>query len=319
MDKNEKVSIVVPIYNVEMYLEKCIESLINQTYDNIEIILVDDGSTDNSHNICKNYAQKDNRIKLIHKENGGLSDARNVGIENATGKYITFVDSDDWLSYDYCEIMVKHMNEENVDIVMAKLVSVYNDDYVFVHKSNYNKNVYTNLEALEKFEDTVNVVAVAKLYKKELFNNLRYKVGKIHEDEFMFHKIFFEAKNVLALDSALYAYRQRENSITTAKYSLKRLDALEALEDRMIFYDENKLYELKEKTRAVYMYFLKKNIKEIVGNDIDDKEKYIENLMNKLKDNYKVCKKTKYISLRFYIFSKLSMFSDKIFRWYIYK
>lgn len=319
LNNNCKISIVVPIYNVEMYIEKCIDSLINQTYTNIEIILVDDGSTDNSYSICQKYADIDSRIKLIHKENGGLSDARNVGIENATGNFITFVDSDDWLNYNFCEIMMKEINTTKADIVMGNLINVYNNDYLFEDCTDYSKKVYTNIEALESFEDTINVVAVAKLYKIELFNNLRYKVGKIHEDEFMFHRIFFEAKKIVVLDTNIYAYRQREDSITTSKYSIKRLNALEALEDRMAFYEEKGLKKLKEKTRAVYMFFLKKNIKEIKNSEIKEKEKHISVLINKLKNNYRECKKTKYISVRFYIFSKMACVSNKIFTWYIYK
>lgn len=320
MDKvDDKISIIVPVYNVEVYIEKCIDSLINQTYKNIEIILVDDGSTDKSYDICKKYSETDNRIKLIHKNNGGLSDARNVGIDNATGKYITFVDSDDWLSYDYCDIMIKEINETKADIVMSNLVYVYSNDYTFEVEEKFDKKSYTNVEALEKFEDTVSVVAVSKLYRRELFEDLRYKVGKIHEDEFMFHKIFFRAKKISHLDIELYAYRQRENSITTSKYSLKKLDAIEALEDRMNFYEKNSLHNLKEKTRALYMYLLRKNIMEISANDINEKEKYISELSIKLKDSYKACKKTKYISLRFFIFSKLAVLSKTVFKNYVYK
>ena len=319
MNNNEKISIIVPIYNVEEYIEKCVDSLINQTYKNIEIILVDDGSTDKSYDICKKYSETDSRIKLIHKENGGLSDARNVGIDNATGDYITFLDSDDWISYDYSEIMIKELQETNADIVMSNLVNVYDNDYVFETKKTFGKKTYTNIEALEAFEDTISVVAVAKLYKKELFDNLRYKVGKIHEDEFMFHRIFYRAENISCLDIELYAYRQRHNSITTSKYSLKWLDALEALEDRMLFYKEKSLNLLKEKTRAVYMYLLKMNIKEIANSEIEGKDKYINELSLKLKRNYRECKKTKYISLKFYIFSKLTLFSKNIFKKYVYK
>lgn len=320
MDKiQDKISIIVPIYNVEEYIEKCIDSLINQTYKNIEIVLVDDGSTDKSYDICKRYSEKDSRIKLIHKKNGGLSDARNVGIDNATGEYITFVDSDDWLSYNYCEIMIKEINETKADIVMSNLVYVYSNDYTFEVEEKFDKKSYTNIEALEAFEDTINVVAVSKLYKRELFDNLRYRVGKIHEDEFMFHRIFYEASKISWLDVELYAYRQRENSITTSKYSLKKLDAIEALEDRMNFYEKNSLHNLKEKTRALYMYLLRKNIREILASDINEKDEYVNELSVKLKESYKVCKKTKYISLRFFIFSKLALVSKIIFKNYVYK
>lgn len=314
-----KISVIVPIYNVEEYVEKCIDSLIKQTYKNIEIILVDDGSKDKSYEICKKYSELDSRIKLIHKENGGLSDARNVGIDNATGEYITFLDSDDWLNYNYCEVMVNEILDTKADIVMCNIVNVYSDDYVFEEKISYEKTSYTNLEALEKFEDTVNVVAVAKLYSKELFNNLRYRVGKIHEDEFMFHRIFYEAKKIVCLDIQMYAYRQRPNSITTSKYSLKRLDGLEALEDRMNFYEEKSLTNLEEKTRAIYMYLLKKNMKELNNSNFDNKEEYIKKISENLKISYRKCKKTKYISWKFFVLSKIMARFNKIFEYYIYK
>ncbi len=316
---NDKISIIVPIYNVEQYIRKCIESLMGQTYKNIEIILVDDGSKDNSYEICKEYAEKDGRIKLIHKENGGLSDARNVGIENATGEYITLLDSDDWFSYNFCEIMLKEIKEQSADIVMCEMEPVYTDDYSFNIPNDYTKQNYSNLEALEKFEDTLHVVAQAKLYKREMFNELRYKVGKIHEDEFMFHRMLFQAKKICCLNLKLYAYRQRENSITTSKFNVKRLHGVEALEDRIEFYEEKELTNLKNKTEAIYMFLMKKYIKVLNESDIEEKEKYIKELEVKLKDYYRKCKKTKYLSFKFYIFSKLAAKSDRLFKYYVYK
>lgn len=315
--ESELISLIIPVYNVEQYLNKCIESVINQTYLNIEILLIDDGSTDNSGKICDEYKLKDDRVKVIHKKNGGLSDARNIGIENATGKYITFVDSDDWLNLDYCDVMHKKIVNEKCDIVMCDLQKVYNDTEEFETNMNYIEKEYSNIEALEKLEDTIYVVAVAKLYNANLFSKLRYIKGKVHEDEFIFHKLFYESKNVIHINQKLYAYRQRDNSITNSKYSLKRLNGIEALEDRINFYKLQKLKRLEDKTTALYMYMLKVNIIKLNLSDIDNKTAMIDELFDKLIKCYKFCRKTEFVSMKFYISCKTYTIFPHLFKAYL--
>ncbi|WP_343338753.1 Undecaprenyl-phosphate 4-deoxy-4-formamido-L-arabinose transferase [Terrisporobacter petrolearius] len=231
----KKISVIVPIYNVEQYLRKCVDSIINQTYKNLEIILVDDGSPDNCPTICDEYAKKDKRVRVIHKKNGGLSDARNAGLEIVTCDFITFVDSDDWIKLDTYEIMMKAMNEYNADIVVSNI------NYVYDNKVNkkYNEgkiHVFNKEEAMNELihDGLVQAVVWNKLYKKDLINDMKFKVGKINEDEFFTYKICAKAEKVVYMPNTLYQYRQRENSIM-GSYSLKRLDSVDALYERLQF------------------------------------------------------------------------------------
>lgn len=310
----EKISIIVPIYNVEQYLEKCIISIINQTYKNIEIILVDDGSKDNSGKIADEYKKTDDRIVVIHKENGGLSDARNCALDIATGDYITFVDSDDYIDIRYCEMLYNALIKTNADIAICEMQYVYDDKYENNNNENIKTEEYLKGDAMIKYMDTEYVVACAKLYKSELFNDLRYIVGKIHEDEFMFHKVFFKCKKIVYINSKLYAYRQRESSITKTEYSIKKLDAICALEDRLKFSTDNKLVELYDKTEASYLYLLRKNMYQLSVSNIENKEKIIDELYSKLINRYSKLKKNKYISLKFYILSKIVALFPKTFK-----
>ena len=174
--QQEKISIVVPIYNVEKYLERCIKSIINQTYKNLEIILVDDGSKDNCYNICEIYKKQDNRIVVIHKENGGLSDARNVGLLNSTSELICFIDSDDYVQKDYIEMLYNNLIEFKADISVCGFSHEREGQ-----KSKYEKREYTETydsqEALKKMinlNSNFSVCAWNKLYRKKLFDNIEY-------------------------------------------------------------------------------------------------------------------------------------------------
>ncbi len=274
----KKISIVVPVYNVQKYLSKCIDSLINQTYKDIEIILVDDGSLDGSGNICDAYAKKDKRIKVIHKKNGGLSDARNKGIEIATGEYITFIDSDDYVSLKYCETLYKLIKKHNADISIGNYHPFYENEIV-KEKIDDNEIVMSSKEALEYLYDkdycVTMRVAWGKLYKKELFNKIRYPKGKINEDEFVIHHLYDKTNKVVFTKSTLYYYFQRDTSIMGEKFSIKRLDALEALKERIEFFDKKGFKKLKFKACTDYNHFIKVNY-------YNTKDK---NLKKKLKEN----------------------------------
>ena len=244
------ISIVVPIYNVEKYLKQCIESIINQTYKNIEILLVNDGSTDNCAQICDEYAQIDERIKVIHKKNGGLSDARNSGINIAKGKYIAFIDSDDYVSEEYIEKLYNAISENNVRIAQCNFVKV-TDDNTEIEKIGYaEKNkIKSGYEMVKELYTGhwENILAWNKLYDIGLFKNVRYPFGKIHEDEFTTYKILYEIQNVAIVEDCLYKYRQNDNSITGQNFKKKRLDVIIAYEERMEFFeknDEEELYQL---------------------------------------------------------------------------
>ena len=263
--ENQLISIIVPIYNVEKYLKKCIESIINQTYKNIEIILVDDGSPDNCGIICDEYSQKDKRIIVIHKENGGLSDARNKGIDIAKGDYLTFIDSDDFVNIDYIEKLYNSIKLNNTKLAQCGISKV-NENNEIIEKLNYDENyIKTSHEILNELYGKhliENVVVWNKMYAKELFKNIRFPVGKIHEDEFTTYKLIYYSKNVAIVSDSLYNYRQNNASIMGRKFNIKRLNLLEALEQRIQFFWDKNEKDLYEKSVKVYleqlrMYYIK--------------------------------------------------------------
>lgn len=224
------ISIIVPVYNVEIYLEKCVDSIIKQTFKSIEIILVDDGSTDNSGTICDTIALSDERIRVIHKENGGLSSARNVGIKNARGSYYGFIDSDDYIEPDMFEVLYRNIINFGADLSICGILDVFDG-----RDNRRTKNItqlIDNKEAirrvLEGQEFSVN--AVNKLYKKELFDGILYPVGKYTEDAFVIIEILLKCKKVVYTTEQKYYYYHRENSITTQKFTPKQFHVIEAYE-----------------------------------------------------------------------------------------
>lgn len=239
------ISVVVPVYNQEKYLEKCINSLIGQTYAELEIILVDDGSTDKSGAICDAYAKKDTRIRVIHKENGGLSDARNRGIDIATGEYIAFVDSDDYVAFHMYEKMYQELVEKQVDMVVCNCSLVDGDNQLIGGKDYaFANRIYTNVDMINGEDITgenyfLTVVAWNKLLKRKVFSTLRYPKGKYHEDEFVFHKMYDQVKKIACISDKLYFYRQVSGTITDTKNVLYRLDRVEAMYERMRYCLQN--------------------------------------------------------------------------------
>ena len=239
----ELISIIVPVYNVEDYLGQCVNSLINQTYTNLEIILVDDGATDKSGVLCDILAEKDTRIKVIHKKNGGLSDARNAGIDVATGTYIGFVDSDDWIDEDMFSKLINSSKKFDADISFCAVTVVY--DRQFVNRSlNIDNYCMEKDQAVEMLlhDDKCKSFAWNKLYKRELFKEIRFPVGKYFEDVFIMHEIFENANRVAYVDDGLYFYRQREGSIMHMKAVTAWMDYLEAVEKRINYYKNENDY-----------------------------------------------------------------------------
>ncbi|WP_270568128.1 glycosyltransferase, partial [Clostridium beijerinckii] len=239
-----KLSIIVPIYNVERYLDKCIDSILNQSFKDFELILVDDGSPDKCGDICNSYSKLDRRIKVIHKQNGGLSSARNAGLDIAVGEYIAFVDSDDWINGDMYDTLYCIAKENNADIVQCRFKKVYNDieEYVEISKK---VNIIDKIEALTNLiaygeMHVQSVVTWNKIYKRMLFDDIRFPQGKIHEDEFTTYKFFYKSKKIVLCDDELYYYRQVDNSIMNTKFNKKRLDYLDALEEMYNFFKQNK-------------------------------------------------------------------------------
>ncbi len=319
MEKN-KLTVIVPVYNVVQYLDKCIKSIVKQSYKNLEIILVDDGSTDNSSKICDEWAERDERIVVIHKKNGGLSDARNYGISKATGDYITFVDSDDQLDEKiYEDILAKMiLNKNDIgcfnycridanDNIIEKNDTIFEKQY-----SDDSKYIMLNFGNLYTYA----VVAWNKIYRKEVFENLYYPFGKTNEDEFIIHKILHKINNIGVYNNFGYKYRIRSNSITNS-YNKNRLDVIEALENRLKFITEKKLPNyFFQQTLNIYLYsiiqhfrkiekYYTENDKKIIEKELATKFKYNINKLNE--KNIRIQNR-----IKFFIFKVNPVISVKI-------
>lgn len=237
---NNLISVIVPVYNVEKYLERCIESIVNQTYQNLEIILVDDGSTDNSPLICDEWSQKDSRIKVIHKENGGLSSARNAGLDCFEGDFLLFIDSDDEIVENAVELLYRAVNENSCDMAVGRYALVENDAEV---KSDYTDSTvfYSEDEYWTKYYELYfskktsavmlyvsMIISCCKLIKREVFRDLKFDLNRIHEDEFIIHKIVKRCDKIAFLDTKLYLYYQNSGSITKKPNAQSAIDVIDA-------------------------------------------------------------------------------------------
>ena len=243
------ISVVVPVYKVEKYLERCVESLLAQTYENIEIILVDDGSPDGCPAMCDAYAEKHDRIKVVHQENKGLSGARNTGIDHAKGEYIAFIDSDDLWSVHFLESLYRALKAHDADISQCRWEYMHGDELKEAYDPDAKCTCYTGREMLANLfiqTGAYYVVAWNKLYKKELFENIRYPEGRIHEDEATTYKLFDQAKKCVFVDNALYGYfvGSGGTSITRNGFHLKKLDWRAANKERVQYFVEKDYGEL---------------------------------------------------------------------------
>lgn len=238
---NPLISVIVPIYNVEKYLARCVDSIVNQTYKNLEIILVDDGSPDSCPQMCDDYAKKDSRIKVVHKKNGGLSDARNAGMAVATGEYISFIDSDDYVSDDFFECLLDVINKENSDIAECSVVKFYEDNRFDEFSDDLSVKTYDTQDAMSALiaENPFHQHVWNKLYKTELVKDIPYAVGKLNEDEFWTYQVFGRASKVAKLNKTMYYYFQRSSSIMGVGYNIRRLDALEGKANRQKYIENN--------------------------------------------------------------------------------
>lgn len=214
-----KLSIIVPVYKVEKYLDRCVQSILGQTFEDFELILVDDGSPDSCGKMCEDWAGKDSRIKVIHKKNGGLSDARNAGLDIAQGKYIGFVDSDDYIKPDMYEILVANLEDYHADISICGYVDVYADG-TKNESLCQDRFVWSKEEVIENVlkGKLLSVHAYTKLYKKELFQTVRYTVGKISEDAYIIMDILDQVNTAVFTPYSAYYYVHRESSINTGAY-----------------------------------------------------------------------------------------------------
>ncbi|MBQ3553328.1 MAG: glycosyltransferase [Clostridia bacterium] len=254
-----KISVIVPVYNVETYLNRCVDSILIQTFSDFELILVDDGSKDNSGAICDEYTKEDERVFVIHKANGGLSDARNTGLECAKGEYVAFIDSDDWVDQKFLQVLYEYILYHHADIAAVNFHKEYDDRKDEAER--LTEGCYTGAEVLEQYlyDDKATIyinIACNKLYRKALFENIRYPLGKFHEDGFTTYRLLGLAQKVYVANDDLYFYYQRKNSIMNREFSLARMDEYIVYKERAWFFkvhSMDSLYQENEKVRIACM------------------------------------------------------------------
>ncbi len=254
--EKEMISVIVPIFNVEDVLNRCIESIVTQTYKNIEIILVDDGSSDNSGAICDEWEKKDRRITVIHKNNGGAASARNYGLEIAKGEYIGFVDSDDYIAADMYELLLADM-ESDIDVACCGTVTLYPDRMKLrpvLYDNAPRKMVFTNQEAVKELLllKYLSFSPCDKLFRRELFNSIRFPVGKVCEDLPVIYECVKNSQKIVNIGQVKYFYCYRKNSVSRKKFSRERISYI--LFARDIFRDVYHSYPLlREEAEARYI------------------------------------------------------------------
>lgn len=308
---NDLISIVVPVYKVEDYLSRCIDSILKQTYPYYELILVNDGSPDKCGEICNKYAITDDRIKVIHKQNGGLSDARNAGLASSTGKYVTFIDSDDWVHEQYLEILSDLIESRDADISVCNFLRT-SSEKIAPNIENITVYEYSNIDALNKLTGELYVqmvIACGKLYKLELFDKIWFPVGKVHEDEFTTYKLLYKANKVVYTIEQLLYYWQRDDSIMGVGFNIKnRLHAIEALEERAEFFDNIGQINLRDKTyRSLFGIYELVNNNKILFKDKQSKDDFSHRFYE-----FKSKLRNSKPSLKFKIYYELYFFSPTI-------
>lgn len=240
-DAIPKVSVIVPVYNVERYLDKCIKSIIGQSFIDFELLLIDDGSTDSSGDICEVYNTKDSRVRVFHKENGGLSDARNYGIDRAMGMFYTFIDSDDYIGSDYLKILVELVDKYEADISVIKSKNIYSDGTLEFGTPANDVRVFNTTDALSHMcrNTFFGISAWGKLYSKKLFEGIRYPKGKLYEDVLTTPYLFAKANRVVSCDAVQYYWLQRSESIMHRKISMEDFVLFDNMEKLINFIDQN--------------------------------------------------------------------------------
>lgn len=282
------ISVIVPVYKVESYLDKCISSIVGQTYQNLEIILVDDGSPDSCPAICDSWAKKDSRIQVIHKENGGLSDARNAGMTIATGELMGFVDSDDYLSPNMYQLLYERMLEDDSDIAACGVEMIWEDDTpgrMLTCSGNYLLERKDAMLAIIR-ETYLKQPVWYKLYKTTLIRDISFPVGKYHEDVFWSYQAVAKARRVSVIETPCYFYTQRGGSIMGEGYSLRRLDGLEAKVLRSSFV-QHSFSEIAQEEKADLLfscvYHMQMSMRFLNGAELEEAESRIRKIMADLR------------------------------------
>jgi len=289
IDSQPLVSVIVPVYNVERFIRRCVDSILSQTYKNLEIILIDDGSPDNSGTICDEYAQMDSRIRVIHQENGGVSIARNAGLRIITGEYIAFVDPDDYIDVNMYETMIKKIVDTNSDICVCQWQYELSDGRQVVDLNKIDKSIYGEITSVKFAEyyyrgsyEEVTVCALwNKLYKRDIFNDL-YFYGNISEDYRIQDAILCKSYKLVVIPDQLYFYVQNENSLTNKPFSTDVLLTLDIFLDRINYFADNEfiLWNTRKRYCDLYVeYYYKAKNANIEMRHIRDFSKVLKSLL----------------------------------------
>ncbi len=309
------ISIIIPVYNAQTYIERCLKSIQCQSFVDFEVLIIDDGSTDNTYNISFNFSVLDKRFRVFHKENGGSASARNVGLKLAKGAYVAFIDADDYVHPDYLIRLYSIAKENDVEIVQCGFIVVTDDTEKTIFKSE-RISFYTNIDFLENFcrKETYLKTAVLwnKLYKKELFEGLKFPEGKGIDDEYLIYKVIYRAEKIAECDNNLYYYYMSCNSQMRSAPTLKRIDSVEAIEGQLDFFNsikQKKLYNMllyRYYSNVVGAYYF---VKEYFP---DEKETLLK--LKKKKKNWKNALQVKEIPVKDKILLCFKVFFPKIFR-----
>lgn len=314
------ISVVIPIYNVEQYLNACIDSVVNQTYSNLEIILVEDGSPDNCPEICDEYAKLDNRIKVIHQKNGGLSAARNAGIDFAHGVFLTFIDSDDFVTSNYVELLYKGIVEFEADISIASFCTFTKEDELKIQSNESPFAEKTKEECFKRYGafnaelSMPFISACNKLYKRDLFSSIRFPIGKLYEDAFSTYKLLDNAKKIVFTSTYLYFYRLNPQSILGQSFKEKHLEMVEAFCSGMNYFyqkGENEIAEMFRPPllmREIYCWW---GVKRILKN-----EQLSQKMINEYRADCKELKYGKHVGMFWYVVFKLISFWPQLYLLY---
>lgn len=310
---NSLISVIIPIYNVEKYLKRCVDSVLNQTYNNLEIVLVDDGSPDNSGKICDDYAKSDSRIKVVHKKNGGLSSARNAGLDIATGEYVSFIDSDDWVEKDLYKVLTDIANENDVDIIISQFKSGNKDE-------KNDKSDIKILDLTERFESICNRKAETSvcgvLFKKGIFDKERFNENRLNEDFEFYSNISIKYDYKIAVTSYQgYYYYLREDSITHQKFKKSLIDAVYNTVDAI---ELAKKYnsKLERYCRIINAYQSRTALIDMPKEKRKEYSDFEKMCLNNLKNNLKLCDRS-VISFKEVIFFRVYILCPIIGRFFI--
>ena len=297
--QQDLISIIVPVYKVEKYIEKCVNSILEQTYHNLEIILVDDGSPDKCGQICDEYQKKDSRIKVIHKKNGGLSDARNSGIRIASGQYLGFVDSDDYIAPDMYEHLFLIMKEKNADIGVCN-ACIVSENSVPEFTDDTQPVVFESNECLKVMicDKLLTVNTWNKLYKRHVFDGIEFPVGKLYEDFATTYKVIEQAKTIVVSKAKKYAYVQRKGSIMNQTAFRMKTDKIDIVEEMWLHYSKTNQRFSTELQAGIIEYVINDIFKMIGSHNVNKNPEYQEKLRLFIKRNNNVVFRNKYISNR---------------------